>query len=89
MNGRVPHNKILLKEVEADEVTESGIQVVEGRQKQATGEIVLIGNVNYANMPINLKKGNKILFLLYQGTKFNIEKEEYILLDINDVLYCY
>ena len=89
MNGRIPRSKILVTEIKDDEVTKAGIKVVEKRQKQAVGEIVLIGHLNYVNSPIDVKIGNKVIFNLFNGTRFDMNGKEFILLDVNDILYCY
>ncbi len=47
-----------------------------------TGRILPDGTV----VPLEVKKGDKILFSKYGGNELNIEGEDYIILEENDIL---
>lgn len=85
------YNNILLKKVEAQNKTSSGIII---SQKQEDEEYALVEAVSdlkevkigdrVYEMP--LKKGDKVMFKKYSGTEIKDGDEDYILIKAEDIL---
>lgn len=91
MNVRPLHDKILVKRLDAPKMTKGGIVIPETvKEKPQEGEVVAVGNGRILEggkiVPLQVKKGDKILFSKYGGTEIKLEGEDYLILDENDVL---
>jgi len=91
MNIRPLHDKVLAKRVEIPNKTKGGIIIPEtATEKPQEGEVVAVGNGRILEdgkvVPLEVKKGDKILFSKYGGNEISIEGEEYLILDENDIL---
>ena len=88
MNGNILATKILCKEppkVEAK--TQSGIILPSAvKTDQICGTVVLTGT-GTPQIDIPVKIGQKVLFSPHAPQKVSIEGEDYLLLDIRDVLF--
>ena len=75
-----------IKEEPEEEKTESGIVIPdtakEEEKKPQQGEIIAIGDECEA--PIEI--GDTVVFDKYAGSNINIDEEEFVILDIDDVL---
>ena len=84
------HDRILVKPTEPEEVTTGGIIIPDtAKEKPQQGEIVAVGKGRISDdgkeIPLQVKKGDKILYGKYSGTEVNIEGEEYLIMRESDV----
>jgi chaperonin GroES len=91
MKVRPLHDKILVKRIDVPQTTKGGIVIPDTvKEKPQEGKVIAVGKGRIMEdgkvMPLEVKKGDKILFSKYGGTEINIEGEEYLILDENDVL---
>ncbi len=83
-------DRVLIKKVEAEEKTASGI-VLPGTAKEQPqmAEVVEVGPggiVDGKEVKMELKVGDKVIFSKYAGTEVKLEGQEYIILKQNDIL---
>ena len=83
--------KVLVKRLEAEEVTAGGIVLPDtAKEKPKEGKIIAVGrgrslkDGTYA--PFSVKVGDKVLFGSYAGTEIKINGEEYLVMSEEDIL---
>src|SRR5271157_2148587 len=91
MNFRPLHDRILIKRIEEKETVKGGIIIPDtAKEKPQEGEVVAVGNGKKTEegkvIPLDVKKGDHILFGKYGGTEIKIEGEEYLILREDEVL---
>ena len=91
MELRPLHDRILIQRIEEETITKGGIIIPDTvREKPAEGKIVSAGNGKIGDdgkrIPLEIKKGDQILFGKYSGTELKIEGEEYLIISEGDVL---
>jgi chaperonin GroES len=91
MKIRPLQDRILVKRIEEEETTKGGIIIPDtAKEKPQEGKIVAVGKGKVAEdgkvTPLDVKKGDKILFSKYAGTEVNIEGEEHLIIREDDVL---
>ena len=91
MNLKPLHDRILVQRVEEEEKTKGGIIIPDSaKEKPAEGKIIAVGkgrvDDNGKIIPLEVKKGDRILFGKYGGTEVKIEGEEYLIMREEDVL---
>ena len=83
-------DRVVIKMLEAEETTKSGIILTGAAQeKPQVAEIIAVGPgglVDGKEVKMELKIGDKVLISQYAGTKVKLEGEEYTILSQNDVL---
>lgn len=94
MTGQILPTKILLAEPpkEQEKKTASGIflpDVGNNRPLTSMATVVLVGEGTLALPTYKIKIGDRVLFSPHAATRVEIEKKEYLLLDIQHVLYVY
>ncbi|QJA06069.1 co-chaperone GroES [Thermosulfurimonas marina] len=85
------HDRILVKRLEEEEKTESGIIIPDtAKEKPVMGKVIAVGDgrilENGQKQPLAVKEGDKILFGKYAGTEVKIKGEEYLIMREDDVL---
>ncbi len=76
-------SRVLIKQEEALEQTQSGIYLPNSaKEKPTVGEVIAIGSSD----ELEVKVGDKVMYQKFGGTKIEVEKQEYILLDQDDIL---
>lgn len=90
MNIKPLADRVVIKMVEAEETTKSGI-VLPGaaKEKPQIAEIVAVGPggvVDGKEVKMELKVGDKVLISQYAGTNVKLDGEEYTILRQDDVL---
>lgn len=85
------NDRVLIKMVEAEETTKSGIILTSGSQeKPQIAEVVEIGpggiDENGKKIEIQVKKGDKVIISKYSGTEVKYEGVEYIIVKQADIL---
>ena len=91
MKLRPLQDRILVRRVEEEEKTKGGIIIPDtAKEKPAEGKVTAVGNGklddNGKRVPLEIKKGDRILFGKYSGTEVNVEGEEYLIMREDDVL---
>ncbi|AVY94393.1 MULTISPECIES: co-chaperone GroES [Microvirgula] len=85
------HDRVVIKRLEAEEKTASGI-VLPGNaaEKPDMGEVVAAGNgkilENGERRPLELKKGDKVIFGKYAGQTVKVDGEELLVMREEDVM---
>jgi chaperonin GroES len=91
MKIRPLHDHILVKRVKEEEKTKGGIIIPDtAKEKPQEGKVVAVGKgkilENGKVAPLDVKKGNRILFSKYGGNEVKIEGEEHLILREDDIL---
>jgi chaperonin GroES len=84
-------DRIVLKPVEREEKTKSGIVLPDtAKEKPQEGLVEAVGTGrvldNGSKVPVDLKVGDKVLYAKYAGNEFKIEDIEYLIVSEKDVL---
>ena len=76
--------RALVKEVEREETTQSGIVLPDtAKQKPQTAEVVAVGQFENG---VKVNEGDVIVFAKYSGTEITLDGEDYMILDSDDIL---
>jgi chaperonin GroES len=91
MNVRPLHDRILIKRIEEKETVKGGIIIPDtAKEKPQEAEVVAVGNGKVTEegkvIPLDVKKGDRILFGKYSGTEIKIEDQEYLIIREDEVL---
>ncbi len=83
-------DRVVIKSVEAEETTKSGI-VLPGtaKEKPQVAEVVEVGPggvVDGKEIKMEVAKGDKVLYSKYAGTEVKIDGNEYIIVRQSDIL---
>ena len=79
-------DRVLLKSVEAEETTKSGIILAASAQeKPERSEVVAVGPGTEEN-PMTVKAGDKVIISKYSGTQVKLDGVEYTITSVKDVL---
>ena len=83
-------DKVVLKQVEAEETTASGIILsAKTQEKPLEGIVVAVGPggiVDGKEVVMQVKEGQKVIYSKYAGTEVKLEGQEYIIVRQNDIL---
>ncbi|MCZ6654544.1 MAG: co-chaperone GroES [Planctomycetota bacterium] len=84
-------DKVIIKRVEAEEVTAGGIVLPDSaKEKPKRGLIKAIGDGKLLDSgersQLQVKKNDEVLFTSYAGTEVKVGGEEYIIMDESDIL---
>lgn len=90
MNIKPLGTRVLLKEIENEETTKSGIVLPSNaKEKPYMAEVVETGpgEVKDGNkIEMLVKKGDRVLYSKYAGTEVKLENEKYLLVKQDDIL---
>ncbi|MBQ7794126.1 MAG: co-chaperone GroES [Clostridia bacterium] len=90
MNIKPLADRVVIKMLEAEETTKSGIILTSAAQeKPQVAEVVAVGPggvVDGKEVVMELKVGDKVLISKYAGTEVKLDGEEYTILRQGDVL---
>lgn len=91
MKIRPLHDRVIVKRVEEEEKTKGGIIIPDtAKEKPVEGKVVAVGNGkvldNGTLQPLEIKKGDKVLFGKYAGTEITIDSEEHLIMREDDVI---
>ena len=90
MNIKPLADRVVIKMVEAEETTKSGIILAgAAKEKPQVAEVVAVGPggvVEGKEVVMELKVGDKVLMSKYAGTEVKLDGQEYIILRQNDIL---
>lgn len=91
MTIRPLHDRVVVKRLEAEEKTASGI-VLPGAaaEKPDMGEILAVGNgkilENGERRPLDVKVGDKVIFGKYAGQTVKVDGEELLVMREEDIM---
>ena len=83
-------DRVVLKALEAEETTKSGIVLPGGsKEKPQQAEVIAVGPggmVDGKEVAMQVKVGQKVIYSKYAGTEVKLDDEEFIIVKQNDVL---
>lgn len=84
-------DRVLVKVLEAEEKTKAGIVLPDtAKEKPQQGEVVAMGPgrvlENGQRVPLEVKKGDRVIFAKYAGTEVKEGEEKYLLISERDIL---
>ena len=91
MNFKPLHDRVLVKRVASDEKTAGGIIIPDtAQEKPMEGKVLEVGsgsrNENGKLEPLDVKKGDKILFGKWSGTEVKMNGDEYLIMKESDIM---
>jgi chaperonin GroES len=91
MKFRPLHDRVVVRRLDAEEKTKGGIIIPDTvKEKPQEGEIVAVGpggrDEKGKLIPLDLKKGDKILFGKWSGAEVKIDGEELLIMKESDVM---
>ena len=91
MQVRPLHDRVLVKRFLEEEKSKGGIIIPDSaKEKPIQGEVIAAGAGRVTEdgkvRPLDVKKGDKILFGKYSGTEIKIEGEDYLMMREEDIL---
>ncbi len=91
MKVRPLHDRLIVKRLEEEEKTKGGIIIPDtAKEKPVEGKVIAVGKGKITEdgktIPIEVKKGDRILFAKYAGTEVKIDGEEHLIMKEDDVL---
>jgi len=91
MSYRPLGDRLLVKPKESEEKTASGIVLPDtAKEKPQEGEVISVGpgakDESGRRIPMDVKKGDKVLYGKYSGTEISIDGQDYLILRESDVL---
>ena len=91
MNLKPIGDRIVVKPLEAEEITKGGIILPDSaKEKPQKGKVVAIGAGrildNGTRVPVEVKDGDTIIYSKYGGTEVKFEGEEYLIVNERDIL---
>ena len=83
-------DRVVLKEMEAEEKTASGIILAgQAKEKPQQAEVIAVGPggvVDGKEITMNVSVGQKVIYSKYAGTEVKLGEEQYIVVRQNDIL---
>ena len=91
MKIRPLHDRVIVKRVEAERTTASGIVIPDtAGEKPDQGEVLAVGpgrrNDAGERIPVDVKVGDKVLYSKYGGTEVHYQGEDYLIVSARDIL---
>lgn len=83
-------DKVVLKQLVAEEMTKSGIVLPgQAKEKPQQAEVIAVGPggvVDGKEVTMQVKVGDKVIFSKYAGTEVKLDEEEFIVVKQNDIV---
>lgn len=83
-------DRIVIKQLQAEETTASGIIIPDtAQQKPQEGTVIAVGAGRYENgerIPLEVQVGDVVLFSKYGATEVTVENQNLIILTSKDIL---
>ena len=90
MKLRPLHDRVIIKRLDTERKTASGIVIPENAaEKPDQGEILAVGNGKVDGgkiFPLSVKEGDRVVFGKYAGTEIKVNGEDRLILREDDVL---
>jgi chaperonin GroES len=79
--------RVLVKRIEEAEVKKGGIIIPDtAKEKPQQGTVIAVAKKGKEDEPIEVKKGDRVLFGKYGGTEITIDGEDYLMMNQDDIL---
>ena len=83
--------RLIVQRLEEEEKTKGGIIIPDtAKEKPIEGKVIAIGTgrikKNGTKIPLEIKKGDRVLYAKYAGTEVKIDGEEYLMMKEDDIL---
>jgi chaperonin GroES len=83
-------DRIVIRQIEAEDVTASGIVLPDtAQEKPQRGEVLAVGEGRYEDgvrVPLDLVVGDEVIYSKYGGTEVEIDGEDLLIIRESDVL---
>ncbi len=90
MNLKPLGDRVVIKQLEAEEKTKSGIVLpTQAKEKPQEAEVLAVGPggvVDGKEIVMQVKVGDRIIYSKYAGTEIKMDGEDYIIVKQNDIL---
>jgi chaperonin GroES len=91
MKVRPLQDRVIVKRVEEEEVTKGGIIIPDtAKEKPIEGKVMAVGKGKVTEdgkkLPLEVKKGDRVLFGKYAGTEIQIDGEESLIMREDDIV---
>jgi len=91
MKFRPLHDRVVVTRIKAEEKTAGGIIIPDtAKEKPSEGEVIAVGpggrDESGKLVPIDLKKGDRVLFGKWSGTEVKIDGVEYLIMKESDIM---
>ncbi|MFP6579365.1 MAG: co-chaperone GroES [Myxococcota bacterium] len=91
MKIRPLQDRILVQRIEEEETSKGGIIIPDSaKEKPQEGKVIAVGNGKVREdgtvQPLDVKKGDRLLFSKYAGTEITLEGDEHLIIRDDDVL---
>jgi chaperonin GroES len=91
MKIRPLNDRVLVQRTEEETKTKGGIIIPDtAKEKPAEGKVIAAGNGRLGDdgkrIPLEIKKGDRVLFSKYGGTEVKVDGEEYLIMREDDIL---
>lgn len=85
------HDRVLVKRLEEEQKTAGGIIIPDtAKEKPTKGKIIAVGNGSRTEageiIPLDVKKGDVVLFAKWGGTEIKIDGEDYLIMKESDII---
>ena len=79
-------DRVVLKQLEAEETTKSGIVLPgQSKEKPQQAEVIAVGP-GTEEVKMEVKKGDEVIYSKYSGTDVKLDGKEYIIVKQSDIL---
>ena len=91
MKIRPLQDRILVQRIEEEETSKGGSIIPDSaKEKPQEGKVIAVGNGKVREdgtvQPLDVKKGDRLLFSKYAGTEITLEGDEHLIIREDDVL---
>jgi chaperonin GroES len=91
MNLRPLGDRVVVKPIEREDMTKSGIVLPDtAKEKPQEGLVEAVGTGrildNGTKVPLEVKVGDRVLYAKYAGNEFKLDEIEYLIISEKDVL---
>ena len=91
MKFRPLHDRVVVTRIDAESKTAGGIIIPDtAKEKPTEGEVIALGPGGHDEsgklIPIDVKKGDRVLFGKWSGTEVKIDGVEYLIMKESDIM---
>jgi chaperonin GroES len=91
MKFRPLHDRVVVERIDADAKSAGGIIIPDNaKEKPSQGEVIAVGPGGRDEagklIPIDLKKGDRVLFGKWSGTEVKLDSVDYLIMKESDIM---
>ena len=91
MKFRPLHDRVVVTRIDAEDKTKGGIIIPDtAKEKPSEGEVIAVGPGGRDEagkfIPIDVKKGDRVLFGKWSGTEVKLDGVEYLIMKESDIM---